>query len=117
MLPAAELDQLRTDLLDAMPDTCNILSLLTRTSDGQGGWSEAWGTAGTSIACRLDFIGGRESVTGGALLPYTTAIVTLPQSTAITAQNKIEHGGNTYTVQAVNVGSWLGVKRATVQKV
>jgi hypothetical protein len=116
MLPTAELEALRTDLLDAMPDTCNVLSL-TRTSDGQGGWSEAWGTAGTSIACRLDFIGGRESVTGGALLPYTSAIVTLPQATVITAQNRIEHSGNTYTVQAVNLGSWLGVKRATVSKV
>ena len=115
MLPAAELDQLRTDLETTLPDTCNILSL-TRTSDSQGGWTEAWGTAGTSISCRLDFIGGAEAVTAGALIPYSRAVVTVPQSTTVTAQNRIEHGGNTYTVQAVNVGSWLGVKRATVQK-
>ena len=115
-LPDAELTQIRLDLEQNLPDQCNILSL-TRTNDSQGGWSEPWGTVGTSIACRLDFIGGAEAVTAGALVPYTRAIVTLPQSTAITAQNKIEHGGNTYTVQAVNLGSWLGVKRATVQKV
>jgi len=116
MLPDAELTRIREDLETCLPDTCNILSL-TRTSDSQGGWSEVWGTAGTSIACRLDFIGGQENVTAGALMPYTTAIVTLPQATVISSQNKLEHGGNTYTVQAVNLGSWLGVKRASVSKV
>lgn len=115
MLPADELAQLRTDLTDTLPDTCNILSL-SRTSDSQGGWSESWSTASTAIACRLDFIGGGEAVTAGALVPFTRAIVTLPQSATVTAQNRIEHGGNTYTVQAVNVGSWLGVKRASVEK-
>jgi hypothetical protein len=115
MLPADELAQIRTDLETTLPDTCNILSL-TRSSDSQGGWSETWGTAGTTIACRVDFIGGAEAVTGGALIPYSRAIVTLPQATTITAQNRIEHGGNTYTVQAVNLGSWLGVKRASVEK-
>jgi hypothetical protein len=82
-----------------------------------GGWSESWGTTGTSIACRLDFRGGKESVTSGALVPYSSAILTLPQATTITAQNRVEHGGNTYTVQAVNLGSWLGVKRATLEKI
>ena len=120
MLPSAELSQIRADLETLLPDTANILSL-TRTSDSQGGWTEAWGTTGTSIACRLDFIHGvhgrAEAVTAGALIPYTRAIVTLPQATTITAQNRIEHDGNTYTVQVVNVGSWLGVKRATVEKI
>ena len=114
MLPADELAQLRTDLETTLPDTCNILSL-TRTSDSQGGWTEAWGTASSSISCRVDFIGGKEAINSGALKPFTIAIVTLPQSTTITAQNRIEHGSNTYTVQAVNLGSWLGVKRASVE--
>ncbi len=116
MLPAAELDQLRADLETCLPDTCNILSM-TRASDSQGSWIETWGTASLTVACRLDFILGGEAVTAGALGPYTRAIVTLPQETTITAQNRVEHDGNTYTVQAVNLGSWLGVKRATVQKI
>jgi len=116
MLPAAELDQIRTDLETMLPDTCNILSL-TRTSDGQGGWSEAWGTASTAVACRLDFISGAEAITGAALIPYSRAVLSLPQATTITAQSRVEYGGVTYTVQAVNLGSWLGVKRCTVQKV
>ena len=114
MLPAAELAQLREDLQNTLPDTCNILSL-TRTSDSQGGWTEVWGTATLSVSCRLDFIGGNEALNSGALYPYLRAIVTLPQATTISAQNRIEHNGNTYTVQAVNLGSWLGVKRASVE--
>jgi hypothetical protein len=115
MLPDAELTQIREDLQNALPDSGTILAL-TRTSDGQGGWSEAWGTAGT-CQCRLDFIGGKESVTGGALIPYSRAIVTLPQATVITEQNRFSHSSGTYSVTAVNLGSWLGVKRATVERV
>jgi head-tail adaptor len=116
MIPTSELAQIRSDLEQTLPDTCNILSL-TRTSDSQGGWSEVWGTAGTSIACRLDFIAGGEGINSGALMPYSRAIVTLPHDTTIAATNRIEHDDVTYTVQAVNIGSWLGVKRASVEKV
>lgn len=116
MLPDEELAQLKTDLETTLPDTCTILSL-TRTSDNQGGWSEAWGTASQGVPCRLDFIGGAENMAGDALQPYTRAIVTLPQATTITANNRIVHGGNTYSVQSVNLGSWLGIKRASVEKV
>jgi hypothetical protein len=111
-----EVEEIRDDLQTLLPDECNILSL-TRSSDGQGGWSEAWGTATLLVSCRLDFIGGGESITNSALQPYTRAIVTLPQDTTISAQNRIEHNGNVYSVQSVNLGSWLGVKRAMVQKV
>ncbi len=115
ILPADELTQIRTDLETTLPDAGTIYSL-TRTSDSQGGGSESWGTAGT-CACRVDFIGGDENVTAGALMPYTRAIITMPQATSITAQNRFIHSSGTYTVQAVNTGSWLGVKRATVEKV
>jgi hypothetical protein len=87
---------------------------LTKTSDGQGGWSEAWVSAGT-CACRLDFIGGAETVNGAALLPYSRAIVTMPQTMAVSEQNRFNHSTGTYSVQSVNMGSWLGVKRATVE--
>lgn len=115
MLPDAELAQIRSDLENTLPEAGTILTL-TRTSDGQGGWSEAWGGT-ASVACRLDFIGGAESVTGNALIPYARAIVTLPQATVITEQNRFSHSSGTYSVQAVNLGSWLGVKRATLEKV
>jgi hypothetical protein len=102
MLPTAELTDIRNELESCLPDSGTILAL-TRTSDGQGGWSESWG--------------GTVSVTGAALTPYSKAIVTLPQATVITEQNRFVHSSGTYTVQAVNMGSWLGVKRATVEKI
>ena len=116
MLPANELTAIQTELNRTLPDLCNITAG-TRTPDGMGGWVDSWGTVGSSVPCRLDFLGGSEKVNSGALMPYTRAIVTLPQTVSITEQNRIEHGGNTYTVQAVNLGSWLGVKRASVEKV
>lgn len=115
MLPTAELADIRTDLETTLPDAGTIYSL-SRTSDGQGGWMDSWGTVGT-CACRLDFIGGGENAIVGAYIPYSRAIVTMPQATTITEQNRFAHSSGTYSVQAVNVGSWLGVKRCTVQKV
>ena len=118
MLPADELAQIRVDLETTLPDTCNILTL-SRTSDSQGGWSETWGTATLAVECRFDFIArsSSERVTANALLPYSEAIVTFPQDTTITEQNRIEHNSVTYSVQSVNLGSWLGVKRASVEKI
>lgn len=116
MFPDDELLRIQEDLNTTLPDSCNILAG-TRTSDSMGGWTESWATAYATISCRLDFTGGREGVTAGALIPYSGAILTLPASTVITTENRIEHAGNTYTVQAVNLGSWLGVKRVSVQKV
>ena len=113
MLPTSELEQLRTDLETTLPDAGTILTL-TRTSDSQGGWTETWAGT-TSVACRIDFIGGKEALNSGALFPYLHAVVTLPQATTITPQNRFIHSSGTYTVQAVNLGSWLGVKRASVE--
>ena len=36
-----ELTRLRADIAELMPDTGYILSV-TRTSDGGGGWTDAW---------------------------------------------------------------------------
>ena len=116
MFPANELTRMQQDLNTLLPDTCNITQG-TRTPDGMGGWSDGWGTVGSSIPCRVDFKSGKESVTGAALQPYTVVVITLPQTTNITQQNRVEHGGNVYSVQAVNLGSWLGVKRASLERV
>jgi hypothetical protein len=115
MLPASELAQIRKDLETTLPDSGTVLTLAS-TSDGQGGWSEVW-SGSTPIPCRLDFISGAETPTGAALTPYTRAIVTIPQDTTISEQNRFGHSSGTYTIQAVNLGSWLGVKRLTVEKV
>lgn len=52
MLTDAELAQLRSDIGELLPDTCQI-QRVTTTTDAHGNWGEAWSTVGT-VACRLD---------------------------------------------------------------
>lgn len=116
-LTTQELAQIRNDIELLFPDTCNILSL-TRTSDGQGGWSEAWGTATANVSCRIDYETGRESVNADSLKPYQAAYVSIPYDTTVTTANRIEINSIAHTVHSVNINqSWIGVKRAKVEKV
>ena len=114
MIPATELAAMRTELDKLLPDTCDIMGM-TSTNDGAGNEIQTWEIVTASVPCRMDFIAGNEAVITGELKPFTRAVLTLAWDTVITEQNRVSHGGNTYTVQAVNLGSWLGVKRASVE--
>lgn len=118
-LSSAELASMRYDIEALMPDYCYILEL-TRTPDGQGGWSEAWGTASANIKCRIDAINpsarNNEIVQGGALQPFHTYILSLPFGTAITTENRVEVNEQLYSVTAVDNGkSWSAVVRAVLE--
>jgi len=99
-----------------MPDTCNIMSS-SGTVDGMGGYTDAWGTAYASVACRLDEINGNYQAANGGLFTYKKLVFTLPQAPVITSGNRIVYSGTTYNVSNVKVGSWLGCKRAEVELV
>jgi len=117
MLPSDdEITRLRADLESAvLPDTANILTV-TRTSDGQGGFTESWGTATTNVACKVSQFtqtSGGEVLAGGAIRPYTFWQFTFPHGTQLTAANRIEVGTITYSVSAVDPGkSWGACLRA-----
>lgn len=118
-LTNAELAAMRYDIESLMPDYCYILEQ-TRTPDGQGGWSETWGTAVANVKCRIDAInpGARnnEIVQGAALLPFHTYILSLPFGTPITTDNRVEVSGQLYSVTAVDNGkSWSAVVRAILE--
>jgi len=117
-IPTSEITQLRTDLeAIALPDTVNILTG-TLTADGAGGQTMTWGTTGTSIACRMDFTGGIEVLAAGALSPYSTWKLTLPNSATITTSNRVEHSGHTYNVITVDEDkSWAACKRCELTRV
>ena len=116
-ISAADLAQMRDDIEELMPDTCTIQSV-TLASDGQGSMTETWGTALASVACRLDFIRGNETLTSGAVQPNTTAMLSLPYDTAITTEHRVVHDSVTYNVTSVNKGqSWNIVKRAVLEVV
>ena len=119
MLPTLELAQMRTELARSLPDTCNLLTP-TNVSDGQGGFTQTWGTALASVGCRFDAFPryAREILAANAVMPYEKMMVTLAFDTVITSDYRIEHGGFTYNVTGVNIDqSWPICKRADVEKV
>ncbi len=125
MMPdAAELARMRADMQAAtLPDTCNILSL-TRTPDGEGGWTDTWGTASASISCRLDLVItrgvgfiGSEQIQSASLKPYSSWVLSVPHGTAITSANRVEVGSDTFNVVECDASrSWAGNVRATLER-
>ena len=116
-LTARELAQMRADIEDLFPDTCDILSV-AYTSDSEGGFAEAWGTATAGVHCRIDYRSGTERMTGGAIQPYNKAVISLPYNTTISATNRIKSGAYTWSILSLNDGqSWQAVKRAELERI
>ena len=116
-LTVKELAQMRADIEDLMPDTCDILSV-AYTADGEGGMTEAWGTALANVNCRIDYRSGSEKVTGGAIQSYSKAVLSLPYTTALTTKHRIKLDEYVWSVLSVNEGqSWDVVRRAELERV
>lgn len=115
-LSAEELSQIREDLDDLLPDTAYILTK-TKTPDGEGSFTETWGTAGTA-SCRLDFLQpGKETVIADSLKPFQVGVLTLAYDKTIAATQRVEVNNIQYTVQGRNLNqSWIGVRRVAVQR-
>ncbi len=118
MPSSQEIERWRADIESAaLPDTCVVLSA-TRVPDGQGGFTQTWGTVLAGLACRLDEKTGMESVAGGALRPYTYWSLTLPYGTTLTASNRVQIGTVVYSVTEVDTGkSWSACVRAKVARI
>lgn len=115
-LTNAELSIMRDTIELLMPDTCNIVGI-TNVPDGEGGSTQTRGTSGTSIPCRLDVIQGREQITGGAIQPYISYMMSLPYDTTVAEENIIEHNGTDYHVKSVNLDqSWKAVVRVELER-
>jgi len=111
-----DLSWMRDTLELTMPGTCYILAG-TSTSDGMGGFSQSWGTIGTSI-CRLDIKGGREAQAGGGYIPFTETILTLPHDAVITNTNRIKFDDDIYNVVTVyDDRSWHASTRCKLERV
>ena len=105
----SELTLMRAEIEALLPDTANILEV-SRVSDGQGSYTDSWGTAtgGTAVACRLDAAAsagisnfqGNEVMRGGAIQPYGRWVVTFPYDTTITTENRVEINTRTFNVIA-----------------
>lgn len=117
-LTAAELTSMRDDLEGmVLPDKGYILTL-TLTADGQGGFTESWGTATAYTRCRMDYLTGTEAVFGGALKPFSGYNLTVPYSATITTDHRFYLNGDTFAVVEIDSDkSWKLFQRAKVEKV
>jgi len=117
MLTNSDLADMRAAVGELLPARCNVLSV-TRTSDGQGGQVDTWGTATANVQCRLDYKRGDESVFGNALRPYSGWVASLPHDTTISETNRLQIGGVVYNVTMVdNNKSWNVVLRVALDEV
>ncbi len=116
-LTSRELEEMRAAVGDLMPDTCRILSK-TSISDGAGSSTDTWGTITRNVSCRMDKASGSEGYIAGGRQPFAGYILTVPYDTTLLTTHRVEHGGYTYAVIAVNEDqSNLIVTRAEVERV
>ncbi|MFA5376889.1 MAG: head-tail adaptor protein [Dehalococcoidia bacterium] len=118
MLTDPELEAIRAAIESLLPDTCNILSV-TRTSDGQGGWMDTWGTATASAPCRLDVSRpGGEQIFGASVQPFTGYVLTLAHDETITTGYRVSCNSQTFSVVSVDLAkSWDGSRRAYLERI
>lgn len=114
MLSAAELTAMRDIEDDAMPSTA-IIERYGLTTDGMGGYTEAWAAVGT-VVCDLWPInkrGDREGVgIGGQPIQRADWFITMPYDTDITAKDRVTVDSRTFEVLFVpNNESWMTAKR------
>lgn len=104
-LSALELTQLRADQGAYFPDTCTFQAL-TRTSDGQGGWTESWGDTATGVACRLApaILTGGEQMHGGQVASLSGWVLHVAHNQAVSAEWRVVHEGTTYEVAQLEAG-------------
>ena len=101
MVSTVELNQLRLDTEDLLPDTCTI-QVLTRTADGMGGWSNTWSNTYTSVPCRIWQQTGREANVGEQPVEVTRWVMNLHWDQAIDNTMRVSHGGHIYEVNDLN---------------
>jgi hypothetical protein len=115
-IDTAMLAAMRSAIAELLPDTAYIVAL-TNSPDGEGGVTQARGTTGT-VACRLDMKQGREQVTGGAIQPYISYMMSMPYDTTVASANLVVHSGVDYAVKSINLGqSWSAVLRVELERI
>ena len=119
LMSSEELSRMQADAeAYLLPDTCNILSQ-SRVSDGQGGFTVSWGTAYASVRCRVDANpGGNEIPVAESLQEYGPYLLSVPHDTDLSPEDRIEHGGHTYSITSVKEdNSWAMLINAAMEKV
>ena len=116
-ISSADLTYMQDSIEELMDTTCNILSP-TLTTDGAGGMTASWGTAGTAITCRLDAKSFSETVQGESMQPGFGYMLTIPYGTTIAENYRVEVGSDTFSVTSVDAEkSWSACVRAYLERI
>lgn len=99
-LTTRELSGCRAELDDTLPGTV-VLSRLTRTGDGQGGFTASYAASGT-VSCRLSPIdNGDEGVVADRVAEVDKWMLTVPAGTDVIETDRAVHAGVTYEIEHV----------------
>lgn len=88
----------------AFPESTIVIQRATFTSDGMGGFTEAWSNVGT-VTGRIYPVNSRafaEAEGGAQLVSQTRWFLSAPVGTDITAKDRIVFSGRTWEVTEVN---------------
>jgi SPP1 family predicted phage head-tail adaptor len=76
---------------------------VSRSSDGQGGFTESWSTD-TTVWASLEPLKGFEKFQGGQTQTPLTHLVTMRYRTGVTTKNRIAYGDRVFDIkEAINV--------------
>lgn len=115
LLTAAEITAMRAVQAEALPET-GVISRLVRTSDGMGGFTEAWTASGTAD-CRLAPSGGRESAVAGKLSSVGTWTLTFANGVDVRDADRVVIGAQTFAVETTAAGSVDGTWQTAMRVV
>ncbi len=98
-LSTLEINQLRADAEDYLPDTCTIQTI-TRTRSTDGGWTEAWANTYTSVACRVApmLASQDERIEGEQMTAVTRWVLTLHHDQTVDETMRVVHDSETFEI-------------------
>ena len=112
LVPANDLIAMKATQILGLPSSCTI-ERANLSPDGAGGWTGAWATLASGVACRLAPVGNPSEVivadryTGKALWQLT-----LPSGQDITHADRVVLSGLTYEVVGIQSGgAWATATR------
>lgn len=115
-MTSTDLAKIRAEQNKLLPDTVYIQRVV-RTSDGAGGWSEAWQTAVITQGRMVPGQRAGETVQGGMIAAYGEYVVTLPHDTGLQQDDRLQISGTQYEVKAILDRSEKTALRVLVSKV
>ncbi len=101
-LTTSEIADMRSEQNETMPDTV-VIWRYTSLSDGMGGVSETWASAGTVIGrlAPMPRLAG-ERIIGEQLLAADAWVITVPNGTMVYERDRLGVGARTFEVEYTN---------------